>query len=593
MFYESWFNLAEPPFSISPDPRYLYLTKGHQEALAHLLYGASGNGGFVLLTGEIGAGKTTVCRCLLEQLPEDVDVALVLSPRLEAEEFLQAICDELHIELSSDKQVTLKTLVDGIYKHLLAAYGKGRNTVLIVDEAQNLSPDVLEHLRLLTNLETNERKLLQIMLIGQPELRDLIGSPAMQQMAQRITARFHLDVLSLPDTEGYIKHRLAVAGCDETLFDKGSVKYIWKRTGGVPRLINGICDRSLLGARVEKKRKVTAEIARQAAMEVMGESESRLASRWFSALKIVFLIAGLLLVSVAAYERFGPGAGLKERWLDITRHPAASSKTINFDDNFDDKTNTQKDLLFQNNAFVEREASSLKNRPGASRQLDTDENPLQPGVHIEDMQVSFEQRLASLPQVNLAKSSYEAYQRLLQYWGVAYVAKQGQSVCQFAGTIQLACLNRRGGLQELISLNRPAILTLYDKNWWQYKAVLLSLEGNTATISLLGAEINLDVGELVKWWNGEYMILWKRPASYRSTVTRGTQGTMVTWIADKLAIPYGDSRPQVYGDVLIKAVKTFQKKNGLRPDGDVGPLTVIALNNIGVAGGPRLIVAAD
>ncbi|RLA45482.1 MAG: hypothetical protein DRR06_07225 [Gammaproteobacteria bacterium] len=307
MSYQSYFDLDELPFSISPDPRYLYLTAGHREALAHLLYGVTGSGGFVLLTGEIGAGKTTVCRCLLEQLPEDVDVALVLNPKLDVLEFLQSICDELQIVLPEGLSVSLKLLVDNIYQYLLVAHARGRNTVLIVDEAQHLGPDVVEQLRLLTNLETNKKKLLQIILIGQPELRDLLDSPALRQMAQRITARFHLNLLSLQETRGYIRHRLKVAGSEQELFSRKSVKYIWKKSAGVPRLINGICDRALLGAGLDCKKKVSMSIANKAANEVLGDRKQaakRSPIRRLQFIFGIFLLVAVIIAGIYSHEKF-------------------------------------------------------------------------------------------------------------------------------------------------------------------------------------------------------------------------------------------------------------------------------------------------
>ena len=322
MSYESYFDLDELPFSISPDPRYLYLTTGHREALAHLLYGVAGSGGFVLLTGEIGAGKTTVCRCLLEQLPEDVDVALVLNPKLDVLEFLQSICDELKIVLPGGNPVNLKLLVDSIYQYLLAAHARGRNTVLIVDEAQHLGLEVVEQLRLLTNLETNKKKLLQIILIGQPELRDLLDSPALRQLAQRITARFHLNLLSLQETRGYIRHRLKVAGSEQELFSRKSVKFIWKKSAGVPRLINGICDRALLGAGLDCKKKVSMSIAIKAANEVLGDRNqpAKRAAKW----RLQFIFGTLLLVAVIiagiyshqSFDRF-PGSDWSAIFDDV------------------------------------------------------------------------------------------------------------------------------------------------------------------------------------------------------------------------------------------------------------------------------------
>src|SRR5262245_15553843 len=267
--YLNHFGFTEWPFSNTPDPRFVYLSPRHEEALAHLLYGVRERGGFVQLTGEVGTGKTTTCRYLLSQLPEGVDVALVLNPMLTPEELLATVCDELGAAYPPQAR-TRKAFVDALYRHLLAAHGRGRRTVLIVDEAQNLSPEALEQLRLLTNLETATDKLLQIILIGQPELTVLLARTQVRQVAQRITARYHLLPFAERDTRAYIARRLQVAGQSLNVFEPGAVLAIHRASRGVPRLINVICDRALLGAFAEGRRTVTMRVVRRAAREVAG-----------------------------------------------------------------------------------------------------------------------------------------------------------------------------------------------------------------------------------------------------------------------------------------------------------------------------------
>ncbi len=273
--YHAYFGIEESPFSITPDPRYLYMSRGHQEALALLVYGVSESGGFVLLTGEVGTGKTSVCRCLLEQLPDTADVALILNPRLNALELLATICDELGVAHPEDTN-SLKVLVDLLNEHLLAVHAKGRHAVVIIDEAQNLSPEVLEQVRLLTNLETAKRKLLQIILIGQPELSDLLNRKEMRQLVQRITARYHLQPLDRAETRAYIQHRLAVGGLVPDLFDRAANNALYRYSRGIPRLINSLCERCLLGAYVQGRKDITRSIVRQAAAEVLGKVPGRL-----------------------------------------------------------------------------------------------------------------------------------------------------------------------------------------------------------------------------------------------------------------------------------------------------------------------------
>src|ERR1700752_374010 len=275
--YLKFFGLNEKPFAITPDPRYLYLSERHAEALAHLMYGINESGGFVQLTGEVGTGKTTIVRSLLAQAPKDAEIALILNPRMTAPEFLLSICEELGIEVPGPSRQSLKDLVDILSRHLLEAHAAGRRVVLVVDEAQNLSPEVLEQVRLLTNIETNTQKLLQIILIGQPELRELLGRTELRQLAQRITGRYHLAPLSREETTAYVRHRLQVAGATTDILTSWALREVSRLSRGVPRVINVICDRALLGAYSTDRHRVTARLVRRAAAEVFGR---RFAAYW-------------------------------------------------------------------------------------------------------------------------------------------------------------------------------------------------------------------------------------------------------------------------------------------------------------------------
>ncbi len=271
--YSNYFGLKEKPFSISPDPRYLYMSELHREALAHLLYGISSDGCFILLTGDVGTGKTTVCRCLLAQLPDNTDVALIVNPRLTVFELLATICDELEIafDASEESEKSVKAYIDRLNVYLLDAHARGRNVALLIDEAQNLSLDLLEQLRLLTNLETDQKKLLKIVLLGQTELREVLNQKEAAQINQRITSRYHLLPLDRQNSFAYIHHRLAVAGERRQIFSKSALSRVFEFSKGIPRLINALCDRSLLGAYVEEKSQVNPRIVNTAAREVLGD----------------------------------------------------------------------------------------------------------------------------------------------------------------------------------------------------------------------------------------------------------------------------------------------------------------------------------
>ena len=243
--YKDYFGLTDLPFSIAPDPNYLYLSDKHREALAHMIYGVGDQGGFVVLTGEVGTGKTTICRSVLQQLPDNANIAFVINPRQSTNQLLQSIFSELSIPYREG--MTSKAMMDRLNAYLLGAHADGRNTILIIDEAQNLSVDVLEQLRLLTNLETDEKKLLQLVLLGQPELNDILAKPELRQLTQRVTARYHLTPLSKTEVADYIRHRLSVARCTTDVFSPSAISSVYKYSGGVPRLINVLCDRAMLG----------------------------------------------------------------------------------------------------------------------------------------------------------------------------------------------------------------------------------------------------------------------------------------------------------------------------------------------------------
>jgi general secretion pathway protein A len=268
--YTSYFGLEEKPFSIAPNPDYLFMSDRHREALNHLTYGLGDTGGFVLLTGEVGTGKTTLSRHLMANLPENTQAAFILNPTLSSQELLATLCDELNIRYRKTG-ATLKTLTDKIQQKLLKNHSDDLNTLLIIDEAQHLQPEVLEQLRLLTNLETNTKKLLQVILIGQPELQQLLQRRDLRQLAQRITARYHLLPLNRQEVEQYLKHRLSVAKCFRNIFDKSAVSAIHKICNGIPRLMNLLAERSLINAYNSNNAVVNRKIVLQAAHDALGD----------------------------------------------------------------------------------------------------------------------------------------------------------------------------------------------------------------------------------------------------------------------------------------------------------------------------------
>jgi general secretion pathway protein A len=327
--YTRYFGLTEKPFNIAPNPRYLFMSELHREALAHLLYGISSEGCIILLTGDVGTGKTTVCRCLIEQIPPDTDIALILNPKLTIRDLFKTICEELKIAIPVDLP-TVKTYIDELNSYLLQAHSKGRNTAIIIDEAQNLDIEILEQLRLLTNLETNTQKLLQIVLIGQPELRTILSDPKLSQINQRITTRYHLEPLQPDDVAGYIQHRVTVAGGNarNLLFSKKAIQYIANNSKGIPRVINILCDHALLGAYSENSDHVSLEIVKKAAREVNAGTGSKGYPTRKLILTLALLLLGIWLPFSLYFADLGDNIGLFKRNIVLLKQAILPSTAI-------------------------------------------------------------------------------------------------------------------------------------------------------------------------------------------------------------------------------------------------------------------------
>ena len=559
--YASYFGLTQPPFSIAPDPRYLFMSERHREALAHLLYGVGGGGGFVLLTGEIGAGKTTVCRCFLEQVPPRCHVAYIFNPKLTVPELLQTICEEFHLPdiAPSAAPAGVKENVDRLNAYLLRSHAEGHDNVLIIDEAQNLSLEVLEQLRLLTNLETNERKLLQIMLIGQPELRDMLARPEMEQLAQRVIARYHLDALSPPETTQYILHRLKVAGLARgRLFDNEAVRRVHRWTRGVPRRINLLCDRALLGAYAENRAQVTVAIVDKAAAEVFPRLARQRAQAAASApaapppagRRTQLALAGLALVGVA-----GVGVAV---WLSQQARGTAASGPV-----------AVAAVRAVASAPADSARASGRSSTVAPTKTDTGARPKVVSVN-ELMQ-------AALPDENTA------LRLLLTRWQVPAVPGD---VCQNAWRQGLMCHPNSGGLAQIRQLDRPVTLRLQTGAQLGY-GVLTGVDAQHAQLQLGDQTVSVPLGTLATLWRGDFVTLWRTPPGYRAKLLLGQRNATVAWVATQLARLEGRTLPAhaatEFDAALEAQVQAFQLTQGLAPDGVVGATTLMQLNRaIGV-----------
>lgn len=535
--YLRHFGLAAAPFSIAPDPRYLFLSERHREALAHLVYGLDAGGGVVLLTGAIGAGKTTVFRAFLEQLPARCRLAYVFNPKLSALELLVTVAEEFGLDPAGRGLDSVKACTDALNRFLLERHAAGEQAVLVIDEAQNLDAPVLEQLRLLTNLETAERKLLQIVLIGQPELRGRLAEAGLEQLAQRIVARYHLEALDAAETRAYVAHRLAVAGAGPApLFDAGALRALHRLGGGVPRRLNLIADRALLAAYAAGRLQVDARLLRRAAAEVAGQAPTR-------------PFPG----RVPTWTALGLAVGLALGWAGarlprpVDDRPATPAARLSPDDG-------------------PRGAASA---PGPAQAAS-------PGRAAAS---------AMQPADAEAGAEAQAWRTLAQAWQPALVLREDEAPCPALAAQGWACLVLSTRLDDLRRLDRPAWLALHDGP----PRRLLALGPHTVRLGGLdgAAAETWPLERLAAQWTGRVATLWQAPPGYTGGVIVPGRGPAGRWLEARLRAQAGASAPAASADALVRA---FQARHGLPEDGLAGPLTLLHLARAGGEPAPRLAV---
>ncbi|HEV2269345.1 MAG TPA: AAA family ATPase [Steroidobacteraceae bacterium] len=565
--YLAFFGLNEKPFSITPDPRYLYLSERHAEAMAHLLYGINEAGGFVQLTGEVGTGKTTIVRSLLAQAPKNAEIALILNPRMTAPEFLLTICEELGIGVPDSATQSLKDLVDILSQYLLRAHAGGRRVVLVVDEAQNLAPEVLEQVRLLTNLETNTQKLLQIILIGQEELRELLARNELRQLAQRITGRYHLCPLSVEETTAYVRHRLRVAGATADIFNRFALEEIYRLSGGVPRVINVICDRALLGGYSQDRHRITGPLVRSAASEVFGK---RFTPPWLpwagTAAVAVILAAGSF-----ALWRVQPWKWTRSAAVAAAHTAPVASRSR--------QGASGPSAVPGGVATAAPGAASTASIPSAAAAATSGAvSGAKPGAAAATQPT--EELATLLARYSSATTTDAAFTDLFGLWGIHY-AVDGTDPCTQATQHGLACLTERGSLGQLRLYNRPAILMLTDATGGSHEVVLTRLDGEDASIDLGKSTHQVGDGELSSYWMGDYVMLWRPQAAPVQTLSAGMRGDGVRWLRRSLEKVAGVADPgpasDVYDADLATLVRQFQRNHRLTVDGIAGVRTQVAL----------------
>lgn len=576
--YAPFFGLEHAPFSIAPDPRYLFMSDRHREALAHLLYGLEAGGGFVLLTGEIGTGKTTVCRCFLEQIPAHCNVAYVFNPKLTVGELLRSICDEFGVAHAPavPGAETVKDCLDPLNAFLLREHAAGRNNVLIIDEAQSLAPEVLEQLRLLTNLETSERKLLQIVLIGQPELRAMVADPALEQLAQRVIARYHLDALTPEETRQYIAHRMAVAGLKGPLpFTARALVRIHQRARGIPRRINLLCDRALLGAYAGGLHEVNDTIVDRAAAEVFdaGAASAQAAAararagaggaRWAVAVAGAGALAGAAVIA-------GIGWGLG--WRPGATSGGAGVATAQ----------AVKPATPAAGASASTAAPSTAVTAAAAAAAPPARSPLQ-------------DFLAAQPAGEDA-----AWRTLAAAWGVRDADLGAGDACEALQRQGLRCYRqRRAGLALVRQLDRPGWLTLYTAADGAVPVVLSGFDPVRQVATLEGAggrRLQVSAADLAQAWRGEFATLWRAPPELPpSGKVEAASAAAIPWLDAQLARA-GAAPAAAAGQPAAATTEAqrrarihrFQVAQGLVPDGVAGPLTLMLLNRAAGVAEPRL-----
>lgn len=558
--YAEFFGLKQDPFSIAPDPRYLFMSERHREALAHLLYGIRGGGGFVLLSGEIGAGKTTICRCFLEQIPERCRVAYIFNPKLTVGDLLKTICREFHVEVKHEGigPATIKDYLDPFNDYLLQSHAKGERNVLIIDEAQNLTPHVLEQLRLLTNLETSERKLLQIILIGQPELREVLARPELEQLAQRVIARFHLGALNEAETRQYIEHRMQVAGLRGPLpFSSQAIQRIHELARGVPRRVNLLCDRALLGAYATNQARVDRAVVDKAAGEVFETEVPAAPARrrraaspmgaWASPLGTLGI--GLVVGALVAGALFWI-------WNQSVPRPTA--------------VNTP--------APTAAPAAT----PPAATTAPTDLPTPAP--------TSAAPRPEPLPgppdTAALIKTENEAWRELGALWGQALASGDP---CTAAQQAQLQCYRTdRLTLSGLRQLDRPGIMTLRQSGQSSGLVLVTALTGDTATLQSGEQRWRMPLATLAGSWRGDFATLWRTPPGQTTRLVDGRTGPAADWLGERIAGLQAAGKVPHSGRDLTARIQAFQRVSGIEAAGLAGPITFMQVNLASGVDEPRL-----
>jgi general secretion pathway protein A len=478
-------------------------------------------------------------------MPGHADVAVILNPQLTPLQFVLTICEELGIFMRDEDSASIKDLVDILNRRLLEAHAKGRRVVVIVDEAQNLAPETLEQVRLLTNLETPSQKLLQIILIGQPELRDVLARVELRQLAQRITGRYHLDPLSRVETAAYVNHRLRVAGANGEIFTAAALREVHRLSGGVPRIINVVCDRALLGAFTQEQHRIGPSLVREAASEVYGRSFS---PPWTKA-----LIGASAAVAVIGLSLGG--------WL-LLQPESESGEAVA--------------------AETPAQAPAVAQLPVAAP---ITREPEQPGA--ADIEVVLRDKAGQT-------NTETAFGQLFALWGGKFDPAAGRP-CAQAAQQGLECVYQQGSWGQLRTLNRPAILTLIDDGGNAHQLVVAGLASNEAKLTLPGDTPMVSIASISRFWYGDYLVLWRPQVASPRALSAGMQGDGVRWLRSSLNTVRGQNSEapasDVYDEELVRMVEDFQRQHRLHVDGIAGVQTQMVLDTLNNADDAPVLIA--
>ena len=564
--YLQHFAFKREPFSIVPDPGFLYPSIYHRQAVAHLKYGLDREGGFILLTGEVGTGKTTLTRTMIKRIPPHVRVAYILNSKLNTTDVLASICDELNIELPADTELSFtKKCIDALYRDLLAAHAEGKKTLIIIEEAQNLSPEVLETLRLLSNLETSTQKLLHILLVGQPELLEILAQKELRQLNQRVVSRFHLSPLDKNDLSNYINHRLHRAGAKQAIFEPGCIAVLFKLTGGVPRLINLVCHQALVAAYASGEKTVSAKLVSQAAAEILGDEKKS------SSQRPAIIAATLVLVAVAAVT----AVAFKDRLpiiVDVTVPEEVAAPV-------------EAALLEQT------EVVSLSAVEGKA--VDPQSDPVEAVQQPESLQSKTLQ-----PKPPIANS----YSRLLARWGINSVEVYSEEELYSVADLQQLRMEKAASvsLNFIEKTNRQGIVWMLGEQGYLKAHVLSGLTANTVTLQDRQGTLQIPREQFNQNWNGAYLYLWKPPQGYsgplsvNGNILNGQQinPQVVDWLQKQLQLIDQSTELVISGGRYTQAIASqvleFQRQQQLVADGILGRETLMRINQLSGEGIPLL-----